>query len=99
VKFSPNGGRVTIQALSEGANVHLIVADQGIGIPERQLSQIFETFYQIDGSTTRRFGGLGLGLTVVNRIVDAHKGEIWVESEVDRGSVFHVLLPKHVPQE
>lgn len=99
VKFSPHGGQVGIQALSEGANVHLIVADQGIGIPERQLSQIFETFYQIDGSTTRRFGGLGLGLTVVNRIVDAHKGEIWVESEVDRGSVFHVLLPKHVPQE
>lgn len=99
VKFSPNGGQVTIQAQSEGDNVHFIFADQGIGIPERQLSQIFETFYQIDGSTTRRFGGLGLGLTVVNRIVDAHKGEIWVESEVDRGSVFHVLLPQNVPQE
>lgn len=99
VKFSPNGGQVTIQAQSEGTNVHFIFADQGIGIPERQLSQIFETFYQIDGSTTRRFGGLGLGLTVVNRIVDAHKGEIWVESEVDRGSIFHVLLPQHVPQE
>jgi signal transduction histidine kinase len=98
VKFSPDGGQVTIQAMSEGANVHLIFADQGIGIPERQLTQIFETFYQIDGSTTRRFGGLGLGLTVVNRIVDAHKGEIWVESEVDRGSTFHILLPKHVPQ-
>jgi signal transduction histidine kinase len=98
-KFSPNGGQVTIRAQAEDANVHITFADEGIGIPERQLSQIFETFYQVDGSTTRRFGGLGLGLTVVNRIVDAHKGEIWVESEVDRGSTFHVLLPKHVPQE
>ncbi len=98
VKFSPNGGKVALEAYSEGDTIHLVFADQGIGIPERQLSQIFETFYQIDGSTTRRFGGLGLGLTVVDRIVDAHKGEIWIESEVDRGSTFHVRLPKNVPQ-
>ena len=99
VKFSPNGGRVSIRATSDGSNVHLVISDQGIGIPQPQLTQIFETFYQVDGSSTRRFGGLGLGLTVVNRIVAAHKGEIWVESEVGSGSVFHVLLPKEVPQE
>jgi len=99
VKFSPSGGRVSVEALADGANVHLVIADQGIGIPQPQLTQIFETFYQIDGSSTRRFGGLGLGLTVVNRVVAAHKGEIWVESEVGRGSTFHVLLPIQVPQE
>ena len=99
VKFSPSGGRVSVEALADGANVHLVIADQGIGIPQPHLTQIFETFYQIDGSSTRRFGGLGLGLTVVNRVVAAHKGEIWVESEVGRGSIFHVLLPIQVPQE
>ena len=98
VKFSPNGGRVLIDAASEGSGVHFVFADEGIGMPERQLSQIFETFYQIDGSSTRRFGGLGLGLTVVDRIVEAHKGEIWVDSAEGQGSTFHVVLPKHVPR-
>jgi signal transduction histidine kinase len=99
VKFSPQGGRVSIRAISDGSSVHLTISDQGIGIAEPQLTQIFETFYQIDGSSTRRFGGLGLGLTVVNRVVAAHRGEIWVESQLGRGSTFHVLLPKQVPQE
>ena len=98
VKFSPSGGCISVQAFAEEDNVHLVFRDQGIGIPEQQLSQIFETFYQIDGSTTRRFGGLGLGLTVVNRIVEAHGGDVWVESELGRGSSFHILLPKDVPE-
>ncbi len=94
VKFSPEGGRVTISAGPEEEYVHLAFKDQGIGIPERQLSQIFETFYQVDGSSTRRFGGLGLGLAVVNRVVEAHQGKVWAESELNKGSTFHVLLPR-----
>jgi signal transduction histidine kinase len=94
LKFSPRGGRVTISATPEEEYVHLAFQDEGIGIPEHQLSQIFETFYQVDGSSTRRFGGLGLGLAVVNRIVEAHQGKVWAESEINKGSIFHVLLPR-----
>lgn len=94
IKFSPHGGDILISADSEDAYVHLQFRDHGVGIPKERIPRIFDTFYQVDGSSTRRFGGLGLGLTVVHRIVEAHDGKIWVESEVDRGSVFHVLLPR-----
>jgi signal transduction histidine kinase len=94
VKFSPSGGRVTIEAKAEAAYIHLVFRDEGIGIPKHQLTQIFDTFYQGDGSSTRRFGGLGLGLAVVNRVVRAHKGTVWAESEINHGSAIHVLLPK-----
>lgn len=96
VKFSPEGGRIRIRAVSEGAHVHVVIRDQGIGIPKQRLNRIFETFYQVDGSSTRRFGGLGLGLAVVNRVVRAHNGKVWAESESGRGSTFHVLLPKYL---
>lgn len=99
VKFSPGGGHITVQAVPEEAYIHLTFTDQGIGIDERQLSRIFDTFYQIDGSSTRQFGGLGLGLAVVNRVVESHQGKVWVESELHKGSIFHVLLPQYVDQE
>lgn len=98
VKFSPNGGIITIRAVPEETYVHMTFIDQGIGIDERRLSRIFDTFYQIDGSSTRRFGGLGLGLAVVNRVVDSHQGKVWVESELNKGSVFHVLLPQYISE-
>ncbi len=98
VKFSPNGGIITIRAVSEETYVHMTFIDQGIGIDERRLSRIFETFYQIDGSSTRRFGGLGLGLAVVNRVVESHRGKVWVESELNKGSIFHVLLPQYTSE-
>ena len=95
VKFSPDGGIITISAVAEESYVHMTFTDQGIGIDERRLSRIFDTFYQIDGSSTRRYGGLGLGLAVVNRMVESHRGKVWVESELNKGSVFHVLLPQY----
>jgi len=97
VKFSPDGGCISVHAASEQAYVHLVFTDEGVGIPQPRLTQIFETFYQVDGSSTRRFGGLGLGLAVANRAVVAHNGKVWAESELGKGSVFHVLLPKHEP--
>jgi len=97
VKFSPDGGRITVRAAAEDVYVHLVFQDEGIGIPKARLSSIFDTFYQVDGSTTRRFGGLGLGLAVVNRVVAAHNGKVWAESELSRGSAFHVLLPRQAP--
>jgi signal transduction histidine kinase len=99
VKFSPAGGRIGVEAMSEGAYAHLVFRDEGIGIPKPQLSQIFDTFYQVDGSSTRRYGGLGLGLAVVDRVVKAHGGKVWAESEVDKGSTFHVLLPQRMPRD
>jgi len=60
---------------------------------------IFERFYQVDGSARRRFGGTGLGLTIAKRIVEAHEGQIWVESEPGEGSAFYFAIPKFQPQE
>src|SRR5678809_13138 len=65
------------------------VRDTGIGIPKEKQHQIFEAFTQVDGSTTRKYGGTGLGLTISARLVEAMKGMIWVESESGKGSAFH----------
>ncbi len=98
VKFSPDGGHIWVSAECEDIYVHLTFVDEGVGISQNRISKVFDTFYQVDGSTSRRFGGLGLGLAVVKRVVDAHQGKIWVESEVGKGSTFHVLLPRYIPQ-
>ncbi len=72
--------------------LHLEVADTGIGIPQDKLATIFEKFTQADGSITKRYGGTGLGLAIARELVEMHEGHIWVESEVGRGSAFHVAL-------
>jgi signal transduction histidine kinase len=93
IKFSPTGGTITIRLRRQGAAVLASVADTGIGIPREQLHRVFERFYQVDGSATRRFGGAGVGLAIVKRIVEAHGGRIWVESELGKGSTFTFTLP------
>ncbi len=94
VKFSPRGGEVRVRAWAEDGEVIIAVSDAGIGIPPDKLQQIFERFYQVDGSTTRRFGGMGIGLALCRAIVEAHGGRIWAESNGDgRGSTFYVALP------
>lgn len=93
IKFSPNGGRVLLSIGREGDMVWVRVQDEGIGLETEQLDQIWERFYQVDGSTTRRYGGLGLGLALVREVVEAHGGTVWVESAVGQGSTFSIFLP------
>lgn len=96
IKFSPDGGTITLDATPEEEFIHITCQDEGIGIPQDELEKIFETFYQVDGSATRQFGGLGLGLAVAQRIVKVHNGDIWAESKMGAGSIFHVLLPRYI---
>jgi len=88
VKFTPQGGSVTIGAAVVGDRVHVWVADTGQGIAADKLPELFEPFHQLDGSTTRRQGGTGLGLALVKMIVEGHKSTIAVESEPGKGSRF-----------
>jgi signal transduction histidine kinase/streptogramin lyase len=93
VKFTETGWiamETTIEASDDkGLMLHFTVADTGPGIPADKQQLIFEAFRQVDGSTTRRFGGTGLGLTISARLVELMGGRIWVESEMGRGSTFH----------
>jgi signal transduction histidine kinase/DNA-binding response OmpR family regulator len=92
-KFTTEGGRIVVRLYATDAHVALDVADTGIGIPADKLPHIFDRFYQVDGSTTRRYGGVGLGLALVKEIVESHGGTVAVESEVGQGTTFHVVLP------
>jgi signal transduction histidine kinase len=94
IKFSQPGGAITVRMREEGLHVRTEVEDTGIGIPRDQLPRIFDRFYQVDGTTTRRFGGTGLGLAIVKQIVEAHGGKVGVESEVDKGSQFYFTVPQ-----
>jgi signal transduction histidine kinase len=93
IKFSPDGGVVTLRAWADEEMICVSVADEGIGISPDSLGRIFERFYQVDGSTRRRFGGMGIGLALVWEIVEVHGGSVRVESEPGEGSVFTVVLP------
>jgi two-component system, sensor histidine kinase and response regulator len=93
IKFTEEGNIIVDAELeaSTGAEVrlHISVSDTGMGIPHEKQHIIFESFAQADGSTTRRFGGTGLGLTISRQLVELMGGRMWVESEVGRGSTFH----------
>jgi signal transduction histidine kinase len=97
IKFSPNGGTISVRARPEGDKLCVEVQDQGIGIPAEAQPFIFKLFYQADGSTTRKFGGTGLGLAVVEQIVRAHGGQIGVHSVEGEGSTFYFTLPLALP--
>ncbi|MDY6874735.1 MAG: GAF domain-containing protein [Chloroflexota bacterium] len=94
IKFSPDGGTITVRAWADESQVYVSVADEGIGIAPDHLSHVFERFYQVDGTTKRRFGGMGVGLALVWEIIEAHGGTVMVESESGEGSAFTVALPQ-----
>jgi signal transduction histidine kinase len=92
-KFSAEGDTVFIAARKVENGVHFSVTDRGIGIPPEERRRIFDRFYQVDGSMSRRYGGTGLGLAIAQEIVAVHHGRITVESAVGEGSTFSIWLP------
>jgi len=76
--------------------VKVCVADTGIGILEEKMGNLFDKMYQVDSETTRKFGGIGIGLSIAKYIVEAHGGSIWVESKSGEGSKFYFTMPAQV---
>ncbi|MFL7793246.1 MAG: ATP-binding protein [Anaerolineae bacterium] len=93
LKFTPAGGSISVCVQSNAKHVILQVKDTGIGIAPDQQERIFDRFYQVNGSSKRRYGGVGLGLALVKEIAEAHGGTVTVESRENEGSIFTVTLP------
>lgn len=94
VKFTPPRGVIVLSAIAQPKEVWIRVQDNGIGLPPNQLERIFDQFYQVEDPMTRRYGGLGLGLTIARKIVERHGGRIWAESAgPGLGSTFTIALP------
>ena len=103
VAYSPERTRVTVSLKRSDGHAELSVADQGIGIPERDLERIFERFYRVDPARSRATGGTGLGLAIVKHVMLAHAGRVTVRSVEGTGSTFTLFIPlrnaAHEPQE
>jgi CheY-like chemotaxis protein/two-component sensor histidine kinase len=99
VKFTPEGGKISVRCGKSGSKALISVMDTGIGISIEDQKKIFQPFTQIDASSSRPFGGTGLGLTLVKKIVNLHQGEIWVESDIGKGSTFILAIPIKKPAE
>ena len=93
VQFTNEGGHVTVAVGEDSGYMKVSVADDGIGIPARDLPRVFERFFQVETHLTRRHGGMGLGLAVAKAMVELHGGRIWAESREGKGSTFTFLLP------
>ncbi|KRN83238.1 hypothetical protein IV87_GL001270 [Pediococcus ethanolidurans] len=93
IKYSPDGGQITCRLLETHNHVILSVSDQGLGIPKKDLTHVFDRFYRVDKAHSRAQGGTGLGLAISKEIISMHGGRIWVDSKEGRGSIFYISLP------
>ncbi len=94
IRFTPSGGTITIGAAQKSGNVAVWITDTGIGLAADQLGKIFQEFYQVEPHTTRRFGGLGIGLTIAKGLIETQGGRIWAESAgLGHGTTLKVLVP------
>ena len=93
IKFTPPGGRLTLRAERDGDTVRIAVSDTGIGIPADQLDRIFEPFFQVERGPTRRYPGVGLGLSIANDLARAMRGEVKIVSRIDEGTTVSIALP------
>jgi two-component system sensor histidine kinase VicK len=98
LKYSPDGGQITVKLSETHNNVVLSISDQGLGIPKKDLNKVFDRFYRVDKARARAQGGTGLGLAISKEAVTAHGGQIWAESMEGKGSTFSISLP-YVPIE
>ncbi|MGC8874490.1 MAG: ATP-binding protein, partial [Chloroflexia bacterium] len=94
IKFTPANGSIRVWARPEGDEVVIAVEDTGPGIPREEWERIFEPFYQVEDSLRREHGGMGLGLSIARELVRLHRGRMWLESEVGKGSTFYFTLPR-----
>ncbi len=94
IKFTPENGHIEVAAQDHGEAILVSVQDNGVGIPAEDQAQIFERFYQVRAEHIAGHGGMGIGLTIVKHLVELHGGQVWVESEVGKGSTFFFTLPK-----
>lgn len=94
IKYSPPSTQVKMVGLDDGGHVRISIVDEGPGISAEHLPRLFERFYRVDKARSRNLGGTGLGLAIVKHVVELHNGSVWVESELGKGSVFHVDIPK-----
>jgi signal transduction histidine kinase len=99
LQFTEPSGRVTVKVEEDSGYMKVSVSDDGIGIPARDLSHIFDRFFQVEEHLTRRSGGMGLGLSVSKSMVELHGGRIWAESEVGKGTTITFLLPAEKPEQ
>lgn len=94
IKFIHNEGQVKVTIKEEENDIHIKIKDNGIGIPKGKIPRVFDIFYQIDGSTTRSYNGVGLGLHICKKIAEVHNGSVWVKSLEGFGTTTHIRLPK-----
>jgi len=94
IKFTPDGGQIEVRAVPQDAMIELQVEDNGIGIAPADQERVFERFYQVEPSLSRRHDGLGLGLSIAKGMVELLGGRIWLESEVGSGTTFHFTIPR-----
>lgn len=93
IKYSPDGGTITVRLMSTHKELILSIQDQGLGIPQKSISKLFDRFYRVDKARSREQGGSGLGLAIAKEVVELHDGKIWVNSIEDKGSTFFISLP------
>lgn len=93
IKYTPENGTVALSLVRENGSAKITVQDNGIGIPPEDQPKIFDRFYRVDKGRSREMGGTGLGLSIAQWITETHGGKIFVQSEVNKGSIFSVLLP------
>ena len=93
IKYSPDGGKITVSMKTTDDQMILSISDQGLGIPKQDLPRIFDRFYRVDRARSRAQGGTGLGLSIAKEIIKQHKGFIWAKSEYGKGSTFTIVLP------
>ena len=98
IKYSPDGGVISAKMIVTADEVKIMITDEGLGIPEEDLGDIFKRFYRVDRARSRAMGGSGLGLAISREVVEQHGGKIWAESVERKGTTFNITLP-YIPFE